>query len=361
MAVSIEDLVRPCVREIVSYSPGRSMPHAVKLASNENPFGPSALAIGAMQRALSDVRLYPDMHAVDLTQALADHVELEFDNVIVGRGSDEVIHMLGLTFLTPEDEIIFPDPPFALYPFTAQVTGCTAVPIPMADWQQDIEATIAAITPRTRLIFLASPNNPTGTIVTRDEAARLIEALPDHTILAMDEAYFEYCSSAEYPDMRDYITEGRKVICLRTFSKIYALAGLRVGYGLAPKPMVEALRKVREPFNVGNLSLLAAEASLRDAEQVRRTVEINDQAKALFYREFERLGLEYVESWANFVFVNCGIHSKTMFDRLLERGFTVRTGDIWGPKTETWLRVTTGTMDQCQAFIEALEASLAEG
>ena len=360
MGTSIDDLMRPCVREIVSYSPGKSAPGAVKLASNENPLGPSPLAIGAMQRAVADVRLYPDLHAVELTQALADHVGLEFDNVIAGRGSDEVIHMLGLVFLKPEDEIIFPDPPFALYPFTAQVSGCQAVSIPMVDWRQDIEATIAAITPQTKLIFLASPNNPTGTIVTRDEAARLMEALPDHVILAMDEAYFEYCHDPQYPDMLEYVKAGRKIICLRTFSKIYALAGLRLGYGIAPKEMIEALRKVREPFNVGNLSLLAGVASLRDPDQVRRTVELNDKAKECFYGEFGRLGLEYVATHANFVFVDCGIHSQTMFDRLLQRGFTVRTGDIWGPKTETWLRVTTGTMEQCEAFIAALEASLGE-
>jgi histidinol-phosphate aminotransferase len=357
---TIQDLMRPCVRKIISYSPGKSAPEAVKLASNENPHGPSPKAIAAMQAALEDLRLYPDMDARELTQALADHVEMDFDNVIVGRGSDEVIHMLGLAFLNPGDEVIMPDPPFALYPFTAQVSDCRAIAIPMVNWCQDIEATLAAITPKTKLIFLASPNNPTGTIVTRDEATRLMDSVPDHVIVAMDEAYFEYCSHPDYPDMRPYVRTGRPIICLRTFSKIYALAGLRVGWGFAPAEMIDALRRVREPFNVGNLSLIAAVASLHDPDQVKRSAALNRRAQEYWYRELERMGLEYVPSESNFVFVNCGLHSRTVFDRLLARGFTVRTGDIWGPKAENWIRVSTGTMEQCEAFIAALEGSLSE-
>ncbi len=356
--VGVFDLTRECVRQIKPYSPGRSAPDAVKLASNENPYGPSPRAVEAMRDALEDVRLYPDMQCTRLTEALAAHWELPPENVLVGRGSDEIIHMLGLAFLSPGDEVIMPGLPFALYPFTALIMDCRQVVVPLVDFRQNLAAMAAAVTERTKIMFVCSPHNPTGSIARRDEVAQLMEALPEHVILVMDEAYYEYVDDPEYPDMREYIRQGRNVICLRTFSKIYALAGLRLGYGLAPREIIDACRLVREPFNVGLLSEIAGLASLADPEQVARTKQRNQEAKEYLCREFDRLGLSYVPSHANFIFVDTGVPSPELYERLLKRGFTVRTGDIWG--TPNHIRVTTGTPEQNRGFIRALEAALRE-
>lgn len=328
----------------------------VKLASNENPLGASPQAVKAIEEALKDVRLYPDNDCYDLTRALQRHVGTSEDCLIVGRGSDEVIHLIGLAFVNPGEEVIMADPAFALHESTAIVMDAIPVMVPIRDYKHDLRAMREAITPRTKLVFIANPHNPTGTIVTAEEVERFMDGLPDGLLVAFDEAYREYVTSDDYPDSLQYVKEGRNVVVLRTFSKIYALAGLRVGYGIAPPRIMEHLKRVRQPFNVSSLAQAAATASLGDKEQVERSRRVNEEGKRYLEQQFRRLGLRFPPSQANFIFVDLQRDSVEVFRKLLKQGVIVRTGDIFGLPTH--IRVTIGTQRENEKFIRALEKAL---
>ncbi len=367
MMFRVRDLVRPTVKRITPYSPGKSsaevfaelgISDVIKLASNEHPLGPSPLAIKAMQDAAAETAVYPDPLCVKLTQALADHLQVLADNIIVGRGSDEVIHMLGLAFLNPGEEIVFSQYPFAMYPITAYLSDCVAVQVPAKGFDHDLDAMAAAVTDKTKLIFIGNPCNPTGTIVTARQVEEFMNRMPDHVVVIFDEAYFEYVDDPAFPDTLTYVREGRKVAVLRTFSKVYALAGLRIGYGACSKSVADALKLVREPFNVSSMAQVAALASLKDREHVRRSVQMVAEGKAYLYEQLDLMGLEYVPTQGNFVLVNTGRDSRAIFDALMRRGITVRTGDIFG--LHTWIRVTIGTLEHKQSFIKALIEALNE-
>ena len=357
----ISDLVRNSIKQIKPYSPGKSsrevkedlgLAEVTKLASNENPLGPSAGTVKAMQQAAAEVYFYPDPLCRDLTEALAEKWDVDPDGILVGRGSDEIIHMMGLAFVNPGEEIIYSDPWFALYPITAALMDARAVTIRHRDFTHNLEAMAAAITDRTKLVFISNPYNPTGTIVTAEQVGEFMEALPDHVIVGFDEAYYEYVDDPDYPNCLDYVREGRKAVVLRTFSKAYGLAGLRIGYGIAPPEVATALKQVREPFNVSSIAQAAALASLADPDQVQRSFQLVQDGKQYLYEQFEQMGLSYVPTQANFIFVDVGIDSRECFDELMQRGVTVRTGDIFG--LPTYIRVTIGTMEQNRKFIEAL-------
>jgi histidinol-phosphate aminotransferase len=363
--VDLSDLIRDSIKCLTPYSPGKDSEEAkrefgleeiIKLASNENPLGPSPRAIAAICAAAPDVFLYPDPTWRELVLALSAKFDMPAETIIVGRGSDEIIHMAGLALLEPDSEVVFSDPPFALYPLTAAHLGCRAVPVPHKDLAHDLERIAAACTDKTRLIFLSNPYNPTGTSFSQAEVDRFLAAVPETAVVVLDEAYYEYADAPDYPRSLEYVREGRPVIVLRTFSKIYALAGLRVGYGFMPPPLAEGLKRACAPFNVSTLALVAAQASLEDDEQVRRSQRMVWEGKAYLYREFQRLGLEHIPTQANFIFVNVGIHSRECFDGLIRRGVTVRTGDIFG--LPNWIRVTLGTKEQNEAFVEKLEEVL---
>jgi len=354
-------LTRPCVDQLTPYSPGRPIEEVqreygltdiIKLASNENPLGPSRRAVDAIRRAAEEVRLYPDNDCYHLRRALAKKLGVEPEQVLIGHGSDELIHNIGLAFVSPGDEIMMCTGPFSQYEFTAKLMDGTPVYVPMDGFRYDIAAMAARVSERTKVVFVGSPNNPTGTIVTKDELGVLAGALPERAILVMDEAYYEYVDDGEYPDSLALVREGRAAIVLRTFSKIYALAGLRVGYGATTVELADALARVREPFNVSSVAQAAALASLEDGEQVERTRALNRKAKEYLYGEFERLGLGYTPSQANFVWVDVGRDCRPVFTELLRRGVIVRTGDIFGAPTH--LRVTTGTEEQSERFVRAL-------
>ena len=330
----------------------------IKLASNENAMGPSPKAVAAMGAALQDVHIYPDPTWAELRAALGEFYDVDPEGVIIGRGSDEIIHMLGLSLLNPGEQVIYSLPPFALYPFTTTITDCEHVTIPSKNMVHDLDAMLDAITEKTKLIFVANPCNPTGTIVKRDAVADFMDAVPDHCLVCFDEAYYEYVEDLDYPDTLEYAREGRLTISLRTFSKAYGLAGLRIGYGIADPEVAKAVRLTCEPFNISGIALVAAIAGLTDQDQVTRSVAMNKAGKEYLYAEFERMGLEYVPTEANFIFVNVGIDSQECFDGLMRRGVTVRTGDIFGH--DTWVRVTIGTQDQSERFIGALGEVLGE-
>lgn len=357
-------LVRPNVKTIVPYSPGKSsqevmqelgLTEVTKLASNENPLGPSPKAVEAMAGALSEVSVYPDPVWTELRKALGEFYQVDPAGIVIGRGSDEIIHMMGLSFLNPGEEVIYSLPPFALYPMTTTLMDCKHVTIPSKGMDHDLDAMAAAITDKTKLIILANPCNPTGTILKQEAVDQFLASVPDHCIVAFDEAYAEFVEDPEYADSLRYAREGRLTVTLRTFSKAYGLAGLRVGYGIAAPEVAKAIGLTCEPFNVCSLAQIAAVAALSDREHVERSVKVNSDGKRYLYSQFERLGLTYTPTEANFMLVDTGIDSRECFDQLMRRGVTVRTGDIFGPKFATSIRVSIGTQPQNEIFIKALE------
>jgi histidinol-phosphate aminotransferase len=362
------ELTRRCVRELTPYVPGKPIEEVqrelgltdiIKLASNENPLGPSPKAVQAMREAVEGVRLYPDNDCYQLRKRLAAHLNVPGNQILLGHGSDELIHNIGLAFVAPGDEVMMCAGPFSQYEFTAKLMEAKPVYVPMADYRYDIAEMVRHLTPRTKVVFIGNPNNPTGAMVTRGELAELMAAVSDRTIVVLDEAYYEYVDDPEYPDSLALVRAGRNVIALRTFSKIYALAGLRIGYGATTPGLAAAMERVREPFNVSSVAQAAALASLDDGEQVTRTRALNSESRQYLYREFGRLGLRYTRSQANFVWVDVARDCLAVFAALLRRGVIVRTGDIFAAPTH--LRVTTGTAEQNQRFIGALEEVLREG
>ena len=364
--MAMRDLVNENICRLKPYVPGKPIEEVerefgitdiVKLASNENPLGPSPKALDAMRRALDKVALYPDGSCFYLKQALARHWGVSEKELIVGNGSDELIHYIGVTFLSGDDQVIQADPSFVRYESAAVLNNCNCVMVPLKDFTHDLDAMADRITDKTRLMFVANPNNPTGTAVTRKDVERFISRLPKRVIAVFDEAYYEYVESPDYPLMYDYVKAGANVIILRTFSKIYGLAGLRVGYGIARPEIIECLDQVREPFNVNSIAQVGALASLGDAGQVERSRRVNAEGKRFLYRELEAMGLPYVPTEANFIFVDLKRDCRPVFTELLKRGVIVRTGDIFG--LPSFIRVTIGTEAENRRFIETLREVLA--
>jgi histidinol-phosphate aminotransferase len=327
-----------------------------KLASNENPLGPSPRAVEAIRVAAAKVELYPDAACYQLVRELARHWSVEPDNLIIGNGSDEIIQFMGLAFVQPGDEVLTSHPSFVRYEAAAVLNAGILVAPPLRDLRYDLEAMADRLSARTRVVFIANPNNPTGTMVSRAELERFLDRVPGHVVVAMDEAYFEYADAPDYPDGLDYVQQGRNVIVLRTFSKIYGLAGLRVGYGIARPELVGYLHQVREPFNVNSLAQAAACASLRDPNQVERSRKVNREGKAALTAAFDSIGLPYAPTEANFILVDVKRDCRAVYEGLLRRGVIVRTGDIFGLPTH--LRVTIGTSEQNERFLRELCAIL---
>ncbi len=323
----------------------------VKLASNENPFGPSPLAVAAGERALREAHLYPDGGYYALRERLAAKWGLGMEQFIIGNGSNEIIELLGHAFLAPGLECVMHRSAFIVYKLMTLMFGATPVEVPLAGMRQDLRQLAAAVTPRTRLVFLASPANPLGAANPAAEIDELVQALPPHVILVFDEAYAEFLDKA--PDLRPQIAAGRKVICLRTFSKIYGLASLRVGYGYAAPDLIAVAQRARQPFNVSGVAATAALAALGDAEFVARCRRENRAGLAQLGDGFAKLGLEFVPGQGNFLLVKVGDGAR-VFDALQQRGIITRPVKPYG--LPEWLRVTVGT----RAQNERLLATLAE-
>ncbi len=364
-------LVASRLHDLKPYQPGKPIEEVkrefgitgevVKLASNENPLGPSPAALKALAETLPRLALYPDGGCHDLRLAVAESLSVSPDMLVFGNGSDEIIHLLGLTFLEEGDEIVLGDPTFVLYEAAATLAGAVSVKVPLTKpgLVHDLGAMADAITARTRLVFVANPHNPTGTIV-EDRAAldHLIGRLPSRTLLVLDEAYAEYVYHRPgFPKALDYIRAGAPVIGLRTFSKMYGLAGLRVGFGVADPRLIALMNQARSPFNVNLAAQVAATAAISDHAFVEKSRCTNEDGLRQFYQEFERMGLPYIPSFANFVLVDTKQPCRAVFTALLKRGVIVRTGDVFG--LPTFLRVTVGTAAQNRRFLEALGEVLA--
>jgi histidinol-phosphate aminotransferase len=352
----------PWLNDIVSYIPGKPIDDVarelglppekiVKLASNENPIGPSPKAVAAMAEALKKAHFYPDGGAYHLRNAIADKFGLDISNVILGNGSNEIIEFLGHAFLQPGDNIIVADHAFVIYKIMAHLFGASAIEVPDPRLTADVDAMVRAITSRTKLIYLANPNNPTGTMVSATELQRLIDHAPKGVAVVLDEAYYEFLPNP--PDTLRYVQETQNVILLRTFSKIQGLASLRIGYGLAHPDLIRLLHKTRQPFNANAIAQVGAIAGLQDDEHQEKTRALTLEGVALLQSEFEKRGLEYVPSSANFVLVRVG-NGKEIFEKLLRRGMIVRaTGEY---KLPEWIRVSVGTMEQNRRFLTDLDA-----
>ncbi|MDN5293616.1 MAG: histidinol-phosphate aminotransferase [Eubacteriales bacterium] len=357
--------VRSGVNELKVYRPGKPIEEVerelgisdvMKMASNENPLGPSPLALEAIQETLGKINLYPDGNGYYLKQDLARHWGVEPEQVVLGNGSDEIVQLIAMAFINEGDEAIMATPSFPRYEPVVRLMGGVAREVPLKDHRHDLEAMAALINEKTRLIFICNPNNPTGTIVTKDEVKAFLARVPREVIVVFDEAYFEYVQDSTYPDGLDYLRQGREVIVLRTFSKAYGLAGLRVGYALTTPEIADYLNRVRPPFNVDMLAQVAARAALKDREFLQRVVTANEEGKQFFYRELERRGIPYIPTWANFLMLDTGVDSVRLFQEMLRRGVIVRSGDIFA--MPTWIRVTVGRPEENERFFAVLDEVL---
>jgi histidinol-phosphate aminotransferase len=329
---------------------------AIKLASNENPLAPSDRVQSAVRAALGTLNRYPDGSAFYLRQALAKKHGVSAEQVILGNGSNELIELLTRTFLKPGDEAVVPHPSFVVYPMIVQAAGGIRVMVMLKDYRLDLEAMARAMTPLTKLVFIANPNNPTATIVTADEVEQFMSRVPERTIVVFDEAYFEFAQGPDFPDTLNYVKQGRKVLVLRTFSKANSLAGLRVGYGVADADAVSLMNRIRQPFNVNSLAQAAALAALDDDAHVLECVRMIEAGRHFLYDEFKALGLKYVPSRANFILLDVGRSATEIYQKLLHEGVIVRPMTAFG--METTLRITVGTPAENRRLVKGLRTAL---
>ncbi|HEX6531154.1 MAG TPA: histidinol-phosphate transaminase [Nitrospira sp.] len=320
----------------------------IKLASNENPLGPSPKAMAVINDGVATLHRYPDGGAFRLREAIADRWKVSADQVILGNGSDEILSFLARTFLAPGDEAVMADQTFVIYKMEVMAAHGKAVVVPLVQWRHDVTAMADAITERTRLLFLCNPNNPTGTMVSADEVTSLLARVPEHVVVVFDEAYFEYVRSAEFPDSMAYVKQGRNAIVLRTFSKIYGLAGLRIGYGVTTPEIANFLNRVRPPFNANSLAQLAALAALDDDEHVANSRAVNQAGMDQVVSGLQALGFAPIASETNFVYVDVGRDGRRIFEALLRLGVIIR--HIEG----RMIRITIGQAEENTAFLTAL-------
>ena len=361
--MNFDSLVKPSVRTQPVYEPGKPIEEVarelgldpagiIKLASNENPWGPSPRALEAAKRALEHGEIYPDGGCFALRQKLASKWELSAEQFVVGNGSNEIIELLGHAFVDVGDEVVMGVPAFVVYKLVTLLFGAKAIEVPLVNYRHDLAKIAAAITPRTKLVYVCTPNNPTGTANTEEELLAFARSLPDHVIGVFDEAYAEFLERA--PDLRPLIAEGRKVVCLRTFSKIYGLASLRVGYGYGSAELCGLLNRVRQPFNVNAIAQAAALAALDDGEFAEKTARENRAGLAQLERGCAELGFEVVKSVANFMLVRVG-DGMRVFDALQRRGVIVRPMKSYG--LAEWVRVTVGRQEQNERLLSELRAA----
>jgi len=358
--------INPSLKTLPVYQPGRPIEEVarelnlpadsiIKVASNENPFGPSPLAIAAMQKEIGGVNLYPDGNAFYLKQKLAAKLGVETNNLVLGNGSNEIIEFVAHALLAPGADVVVSQYCFAIYPIVAKMFGANLVIIPAKNYGHDLPAMLKAITPKTRIVFVANPNNPTGTLAPREEVIQFVNDIPDDVLLVMDEAYIEFLNDAV--DLVPLIRLGarKNLILMRTFSKIYGLAGLRIGYGIANAELVSALEKIRQPFNINLLAQTAALAALDDEEHVSKTRANNFGGLQFFEKAFRELKLEFVPSFANFILLRVD-EGKRVFDSMQKQGVIVRP--MGGYQLPEWIRISVGTPKENERCLNVLKAAL---
>jgi histidinol-phosphate aminotransferase len=328
----------------------------IKLASNENPLEASPLALQALRKALKESYLYPDDNCFYLRKKIAEKLTVGPENIFVGNGSVELLPLSTLAYLGPEHNAIGSEGAFIWFKIAANIAAGELIETPMKNFTHDLQAMLKAIKKNTRLIYIANPNNPTGTIVTKKEVEDFFQKVPDDILVIMDEAYYEYIDNPNYPDSFKYLKEGKNILILRTFSKIYGLAGVRLGYGIAQKEIIASLAKLRISFNVNRLSQIAGMAALDDHEHLKKSKAVNDAGKEYLYEAYKKLGLFYLPTYGNFIFVDFARDSQIIFEALQKKGIITRTIKEYGFPNA--LRITIGTEEQNRKLIRALEEIL---
>jgi histidinol-phosphate aminotransferase len=357
---SVWELANPQLRDLAVYEPGKPIEETarelgvdpgtiIKLASNENPLGPSPKALQAMGAALGTAHLYPDGSGFYLRKAIAAKLGVAPENVILGNGSNEVIEFLGHAFLNPGDDVVTCQYAFIVYKLLATAFSVRTIETPSPDYQQNLDATLDTITAKTRIIFIPNPNNPTGTLILQRAIDSFMSRVPDNIIVVFDEAYFEFLDDP--PDTLRFIRDGRNVVVLRTFSKIHGLAGLRIGYAIAPAEMTVVLHKTRQPFNVNSVAQAGAIAALDDEAHLRETKRVIDEGRAYLQKQFAEMQIPFVPAAANFIMVKVG-DGCAVFQKLLQRKIIVRP--LKGYGLPEWVRISVGTMEENQKLVAAL-------
>ncbi|MEK6568409.1 MAG: histidinol-phosphate transaminase [Candidatus Omnitrophota bacterium] len=357
--------INPKILNITPYQPGRpieevkrqlGLKEVIKLASNENPLGPSPMAVRAIKEALGKINRYPEGSCFYLRQALSKKLKVGADNLIFGNGSDEIIDIIIKTFCQEDEEILTSEVSFLEYKIIAQQNCRRVRTVPLKDFKYDLSALRNNIGPKTRVIFIANPNNPTGSYVSKKEVEDFLLSLPENVLVVFDEAYFEFVDRKDFPDVLKYIENGRNVMILRTFSKIYGLAGLRIGYGIAKNEFIQYLERCRQPFNVNLLAQEAAQAALSDSVFVKKSKKIAAEGKEYLYQNLEKMGIEYIPSATNFILLNLKRDGIEVFKKLLKKGVIIRDMRQYGLKD--FIRVTIGMEKENKKFIEVLKKTL---
>ena len=358
-----ENIFRKELKELKPYIPGKSIQDVKKeigidfiekLASNENPFGPSPKAVEAIKKELQNIHIYPDPTARELREKISGHFDLSSENIIIGSGGEYLLQLIAQTFINEGDEAIMADTTFSLYETSVSLMGGIAVKVLLNNFKHDFDGFINNISSKTKLLYICNPNNPTGNIMTSEEVNSLIKRVPDNIAVVFDEAYYDYaCGNEEYPDTIKILKERENTIILRTFSKISGLAALRVGYLITSKEIATQINKIRSVFNVNSLAQAAALAALDDKKHIDMTIAANNNSLEKMKRYFKSKGFEFVDSYANFIFVNVKNDSRMVFQKLMEKGVIIRPGYLWG--YDNWLRVSTGTDNQTEKFITSLD------
>jgi histidinol-phosphate aminotransferase len=359
-------LMRDCVEKLKPYPPGKPIEElerelgitgSIKLASNENPLGPSPKAVKAVTENLKNMHRYPDADAYYLREKLAGKFGLPINRIIVGNGADELIELVAKTFLSPGEEVIIPEHAFLLYETFALSFDGRAVIVPLSDFSVDLGAMIEAVTPRTKIVFINNPQNPTGKAITRDEISRFLDEFPSDVIVVLDEAYIEFSTDPDVGSGLEFLDSYPLLVVLRTFSKIYGLAGLRLGYGFASEAITESLNRVRQPFNVNSLAQVAGLAALDDDEFAEKSLALTKQGLAYLYGELDRLGLAYIPTQANFLIIKTPLGARETYERMLKQGVIIRAMDSYG--LEDYIRVNVGLAEENSRFIHTLESIIA--
>ena len=358
--------INPHLKDLPTYQPGRpivevarelNLPASdiIKLASNENPLGPSPLALAAMRNVLANLNLYPDGNAFYLKQKLAEKLGVTPANLVLGNGSNEIIEFVGHTYFAPGVDVVVSQFCFAIYPLVTKLFGANLITVPAKNHGHDLPAMLKAITSQTRVVFVANPNNPTGTLVPREDVIQFVNAIPDHVLLVMDEAYIEFLDDPL--DLAALVRLGVRpnLLLMRTFSKIYGLAGLRIGYGIGHPDLIVALEKIRQPFNINSIAQAGALAALGDDEHIRKTRQNNFAGLEFFQRAFRDLKLEYVQSAANFILVRVG-EGQRVFEAMQQQGVIVRP--MGGYQLGEWIRISVGTPKENERGLKVLKAVL---
>jgi histidinol-phosphate aminotransferase len=353
------------IMAIEPYQPGKPLEElereygitdSIKLASNENPAGPSPMAVAAIGKHLKDLHRYPDGSGHILIRQLSEHLCVEPENIVLGNGSDEIIGLLAHSLLGPGDEVILPRPSFLMYDITVRSVGAVPAYVPLASLSIDLNGIREKISPRTRMIFLCNPNNPTGTVFSKTDFDGFLEAVPPEVVVVIDEAYIEFVRDQECARGIDYLDSGRNIVMLRTFSKAYGLAGLRIGYGIMPGALSGILNRIRPPFNVNSLAQIGAVAALKDTVFVQNTIDLVHDGLDFLYNKLAGLGLEYFPTQANFFLINVQTDADAVFERMLRQGVIVRSMLSYGyPR---YIRVNVGLHRENVRLIEALDKAV---